>query len=61
MRVLGVKVVIVGKGKWLGGNKLRLEGAMFVYVRQLLYWNASRKGVKVGFSRRAERQHLVST
>lgn len=42
-----------GEG-WLGGDKLRLQRAMFVFVRQLLYLNALRKGVKVVFSRRAE-------
>lgn len=55
MRMLCVEVVIVGGGEgWLGGDKLRLQRAMFVFVRQLLYLNALRKGVKVVFSRRAE-------
>lgn len=47
-----------GDSRWGGrlacGDKLRLQRAMFVFVRQLLYLNALRKGVKVVFSRRAE-------
>lgn len=38
MRVLDVEVVIGGEEGWLGGNKWRLERAMFVLsVHQLLY------------------------